>query len=234
MPIGDILRIAKETADGLAAAHERGVIHRDVKPSNIWLEGERRRVKIVDFGLAHERYSDVRLTQTGKVIGTPGYMSPEQVENKSIDQRSDLFSLGCVLYLLATGRDAFHGETAFDTIRAVVQDEPAPINPSGKMPAEFIALVMRLLAKKPSDRPTNASEVSKQLQTIREGRRQASIAASRSRSAAARSAGQVAKPGGDPYCRRLHRRPGCGQRLADDRVEEAGVFPRRQHFRRET
>jgi len=167
MPINDTLRIAKEIADGLAAAHERGVIHRDVKPSNIWLEGERRRVKIVDFGLARERYSDVRLTQTGKVVGTPGYMAPEQVENKPVDQRSDLFSLGCLLYLMATGRDAFHGETTFDTLRAVVQDEPAPIPASKKLPADFISLVMRLLSKKPGDRPLSAMEVSKTLQSIR-------------------------------------------------------------------
>ena len=166
LSVPEVLRIAKEIADGLAAAHERGVVHRDIKPSNIWLEGERRRVKIVDFGLAREQDADVRLTQTGRIVGTPGYMSPEQVENRPISPSSDLFCLGCVLYRLCTGRDAFKGETSFDTLRSLVQDQPPTIR-SSRLPAEFVELVMQLLAKKPTQRPSSAREVSETIQAIR-------------------------------------------------------------------
>jgi serine/threonine protein kinase len=167
MPIADVLRIGKEICDGLAAAHDHGLIHRDIKPSNIWLEAGRKRVKIVDFGLARDQFADVRITQTGRVVGTPGYMSPEQVESKEVGPRSDLFSLGCLLYRMASGHDAFKGETAFDTLRSVVQDEPLPIAPSDKAPAEFIALLDQLLRKKPDERPASGAAVSKRLQAIR-------------------------------------------------------------------
>lgn len=96
IPPSDVLRIGWELASGLAAAHDKGLIHRDIKPSNIWLEGPQRRVKILDFGLARNERDDQHLTQTGTVLGTPSYMSPEQARSDKVDVRSDLFRLGCV------------------------------------------------------------------------------------------------------------------------------------------
>ncbi len=105
--LAQILRIGREIAEGLAAAHDRGLIHRDVKPGNIWLDSDHKdRVKILDFGLARVGAEDVHLTRTGVVVGTPAYMSPEQAGGEKVDARTDLFSLGCVLYRLCTGRYA--------------------------------------------------------------------------------------------------------------------------------
>src|SRR5262249_39596456 len=99
LSVTDILRIARETAEGLAAAHQHGLIHRDIKPANLWLEGDKKRVKILDFGLARADKGDVALTQSGAIMGTPQYMAPEQAAGKKdIDHRCDLFSLGCMLY----------------------------------------------------------------------------------------------------------------------------------------
>src|SRR5262249_684386 len=103
LELQEILRIGMQTATGLAAAHAQGLVHRDIKPANILLENGVERVKITDFGLARAG-SEASLTQTGFVAGTPQYMSPEQAEGKVIDQRSDLFSLGSVLYAMCTGQ----------------------------------------------------------------------------------------------------------------------------------
>ena len=98
LPLPEVLRIGRETAEGLAAAHSRGLVHRDVKPANIWLEEGRGRVRIVDFGLARGAEPDAQFTQAGAVIGTPAYMAPEQANGTAVDARCDLFSLGAVLY----------------------------------------------------------------------------------------------------------------------------------------
>src|SRR5262249_24075084 len=112
LPVADLLSIGRETALGLAAAHKRGLIHRDIKPANIWLEAQAGepgpfdtagRVKILDFGLARSSAQEGQITQQGTILGTPEYMAPEQVEGRSLDHRCDLFSLGCVLYRMATG-----------------------------------------------------------------------------------------------------------------------------------
>jgi WD40 repeat protein len=158
LPLPEVLRIGQETADGLAAAHARGLIHRDIKPGNLWLEGERTRVKILDFGLARSMGEQARLTQSGAILGTPAYMAPEQVEGKQIDPRCDLFSLGCVLYRLCTGELPFKGTDTISTLFAVATHHPpAPheVNPES-VPQELSDLIMRLLAKKPEDRPASA------------------------------------------------------------------------------
>src|SRR5581483_5366773 len=102
-----VLRIGREIALGLAAAHERGIVHRDIKPSNIWLEGDGGRVKLLDFGMAHVKRDDGKITLQGTVLGTPAYMAPEQARGDDIDARADLFSLGCILYQLITGKSPF-------------------------------------------------------------------------------------------------------------------------------
>ena len=110
LPAAEAVRIGREIARGLAAAHEGGLIHRDIKPANIWLEQPAARVKILDFGLARPTRRSDNLTQSGTILGTPAYMSPEQAHGQPVDPRSDLFSLGSVLYHLCTGKPPFSGE----------------------------------------------------------------------------------------------------------------------------
>jgi serine/threonine protein kinase len=167
LPATEALRIGRETAEGLAAAHERELIHRDIKPANLWLEGERGRVKILDFGLARAGGQDSQLTQQGTIVGTPAYMSPEQGSGKTLDGRSDLFSLGCVLYRISTGRVPFKGSDSISTLMAVATEQPRPpsqVNP--EVPTSLSNLIMRLLAKKPDDRPGTALEVVAALEAI--------------------------------------------------------------------
>src|SRR5207249_3762400 len=114
----EVVRIAREVADGLAAAHEHGLIHRDVKPANVWLEAHSQRAKILDFGLARSAGGHSGLTQTGGVVGTPEFMSPEQARGEDLDGRSDLFSLGAVLYSLCTGQKPFHGNSVMAVLTA--------------------------------------------------------------------------------------------------------------------
>src|SRR5262249_51915553 len=156
-------------AEGLAAAHRHGLIHRDVKPANLWLEtlpGEPAaaapgyRVKILDFGLARTGDGDSHLTQMGVVVGTPAYMAPEQAPAERVAARGDLFSLGCVLYKLCTGETPFPGETAIAVLASLALHNPKPVralNPD--VPPELSDLVMRLLAKEPERRPASAKEV---------------------------------------------------------------------------
>ncbi|UCD18130.1 MAG: serine/threonine protein kinase, partial [Candidatus Zixiibacteriota bacterium] len=125
LPIDRILEIALQVCRGLQAAHDKGIIHRDIKPSNILLDGHGR-VRIVDFGLAAIRGSEY-LTKTGSTLGTIGYMSPEQVRGEDIDHRSDLFSLGVVLYELITRQNPFKRDTEAATLKAVSDDLPEPL-----------------------------------------------------------------------------------------------------------
>ena len=122
----EILRIGMQAASGLAAAHAQGLVHRDVKPANILLADGVERVKLTDFGLARAA-DDASLTKTGIIAGTPQYMSPEQSRGESVDQRSDLFSLGSVLYAMCTGRAPFRAETSYGVLRRVTDEEPRPI-----------------------------------------------------------------------------------------------------------
>ena len=126
LELKELLRIGVQIASGLAAAHAQGLIHRDIKPSNIMLENELARVKITDFGLARA-VDDTRLTQYGTLAGTPSYMAPEQARGEPIDRRTDLFSLGSVLYAMATGCVAFPGESSVEVIRRVSDGDPRPI-----------------------------------------------------------------------------------------------------------
>jgi serine/threonine protein kinase/WD40 repeat protein len=167
LPVAEILRIGRETAEGLAAAHAQGLVHRDIKPANLWLEGERGRVKIVDFGLARAATDDAQITQQGAIVGTPAYMAPEQVNGHVPDARGDLFSLGCVLYRLATGEPAFRGADTIATLMAVATEQPRPpreLNP--ELPPALAELITQLLAKQPAARPSSAQAVAAALQAI--------------------------------------------------------------------
>jgi eukaryotic-like serine/threonine-protein kinase len=163
-----VLRLGREIAEGLAAAHERGLIHRDIKPGNIWLDSAHKgRVKILDFGLARSGTADVHLTHSGAIVGTPAYMSPEQARGGKVDGRCDLFSLGCVLYRLCTGTMPFTGDTTMSLLMSLGLDSPKPVgelNPD--MPVALSDLVARLLEKEPAKRPQSAREVVQAIQAI--------------------------------------------------------------------
>ncbi|VTR94265.1 urea-binding protein : Urea/short-chain amide ABC transporter, periplasmic urea/short-chain amide-binding protein OS=Rhodopirellula sallentina SM41 GN=RSSM_05980 PE=4 SV=1: Pkinase: Peripla_BP_5 [Gemmata massiliana] len=159
------LIIARDTAAGLVAAHIRGLIHRDIKPANIWIEtsgpgGTFKRARIFDFGLARRLHHETSLTSTGFIVGTPNYMSPEQAAGHEVDARADLFSLGCVMYVMLTGELPFRGKSALAVMSALANKAPDPIvakNPT--VPPAVDALVLRLLEKKPEDRVQSAAEV---------------------------------------------------------------------------
>jgi WD40 repeat protein/serine/threonine protein kinase len=154
------LRIGRETAEGLAAAHVRGLIHRDIKPANIFLEAGSDRVKIVDFGLARAAGDDARLTHTGAIMGTPAYMSPEQARGQAVDGRSDLFSLGCVLYRACTGVVPFKGPDVVSTLTALALTSPvSPRKICPDLPQPLSDLIERLLSKNPEQRPASARDV---------------------------------------------------------------------------
>jgi serine/threonine protein kinase len=159
----EILRIGKQIARGLDAAHKRGLVHRDIKPANILLEAETQRVKITDFGLARS-LEDHDLSQEGQIVGTPQYMSPEQALGDRTDHRSDLFSLGGVLYAICTGHPPLAMESALAALRGICDDTPRPIRQSNKMiPEKMAHLVNHLLDKNPDKRPQSAKEVEERL-----------------------------------------------------------------------
>jgi len=169
--ITDVARIGRDVARALAAAHRNGLVHRDVKPSNVLIEEASGTAKLTDFGAAkRERPSDQQLTMIGQRIGTPRYMAPEQVEGKSVDERTDLFALGATLYELLAGRPAFEGESVAAVYHAILFGEPRPlaeVRPDA--PAELVDLVGRLLAKAPSDRPASGDEVAAALEALASG-----------------------------------------------------------------
>src|SRR5262245_59439672 len=123
-----ILRLGKEIALGLAAVHEKGMVHRDVKPANIWLEAPTGLAKLFDFGVVCQEKTG---TPSGTVVGTPAYMAPEQARGEPVDARSDLFSLGCVLYRVVTGELPFQGPTKLDTLAALLAESPRPPEEAG-------------------------------------------------------------------------------------------------------
>jgi serine/threonine protein kinase len=159
----EILRIGMQMASGLAAAHKQGLVHRDIKPANILLENGIERVKITDFGLARAT-DDVGITQSGQIAGTPQYMSPEQAMGQQVDTRSDLFSLGSVLYTLCTGRPGFRADSTLAVMKRVCDDAPRPIGETNpEIPEWLIEIIDHLLKKKPEDRIQTAAEVAELL-----------------------------------------------------------------------
>lgn len=168
LPLREALRIGREIAEGLAAAHAVGLIHRDIKPGNLWLEAPTGRIKILDFGLARALTGDAsNLSQENAIVGTPAYMAPEQARPGRIDARADLFSLGCVLYQMTTGRRPFHGYDIISTLMSVATDTPTPVrelNPAA--PLKLSRLIDRLLAKQPEERFAGAVEVAAALRSL--------------------------------------------------------------------
>jgi serine/threonine protein kinase/tetratricopeptide (TPR) repeat protein len=169
IPPRKAVEYAQQIARGLAAAHDRGIVHRDLKPDNVFLTRDGL-VKILDFGLAREfqgsQESGSRLgslTASGTVAGTPGYMSPEQIRGKAVDQRSDLFALGAILYEMLTGQRAFRGWSPVETMMAVLQEDP-PASGGRPVPAELADIVSHCLEKNPEDRFQSARDFAFALQ----------------------------------------------------------------------
>ncbi|MCY2962889.1 MAG: SUMF1/EgtB/PvdO family nonheme iron enzyme [Planctomycetota bacterium] len=160
----EVLSIARQATLGLAAAHAQGLIHRDIKPGNILIESDlAQRVKITDFGLARAA-DDASLTRTGVVSGTPMYMSPEQATGGTIDHRSDLFSLGSVMYTIASGRPPFRASSVVAVLRRVADDRPRPLRDIlADIPEWFQAIVEKLHAKDPAARYQSAAELAEVL-----------------------------------------------------------------------
>lgn len=163
LTLKEILRIGMQAALGLSAAHAQGLVHRDIKPANILLENGIERVKLTDFGLAR-MVDDASVTQSGVIAGTPQYMSPEQARGDAIDLRSDLFSLGCVLYAMCVGHAPFRASTTMGVLKRVCEETPRPIHECNpEIPAWLVGIIDKLLAKGPDDRYQSAVEVAELL-----------------------------------------------------------------------
>lgn len=180
LPDAETLAYATQMASGVAAAHAAGIVHRDLKPLNIIITREGQ-VKILDFGLAklsapapapadaegETRTNESAVTRVGMIVGTVGYMSPEQVRGEPADARSDVFSLGCVFFKMATGKSPFARRTTVETLAAILKDAPPPLLRAGKpLRPEFEQLVLRCLAKNPGDRYQSARDLGTALQGI--------------------------------------------------------------------
>jgi serine/threonine protein kinase/lipopolysaccharide biosynthesis regulator YciM len=166
LTLEQLIDLTIQVAEGLTAAHHMGLVHRDLKPSNILVPAEGR-AKICDFGLAYAR-NKARLTRSGSTLGTAAYMSPEQVQGLDVDNQSDLFSLGAVLYELITGQLPFHGEHDAAIAYAIVHEDPAEFScGDGDIADQLRQAVTKLLAKRPVDRFASAAEFASTLRTLR-------------------------------------------------------------------
>lgn len=154
-----ILRIGMQASKGLAAAHAQGIVHRDMKPANVFLDQNVERVQLMDFGLARA-VDDASLTRSGTLAGTPQYMSPEQARAETVDHRSDLFSLGSVMYAMCTGHAPFRAESSYAVLRLITDKEPSPIreiNPD--VPEWLCSIIRKLMEKNASDRFGSALQI---------------------------------------------------------------------------
>ena len=155
----EVVRIGRQIAEGLTAAHATDLIHRDIKPGNVLLEGGQQKVKITDFGLARTA-DDASISQSGIIAGTPMYMAPEQAKGETLDQRADLFSLGSVLYQMVTGRPPFRANGMLAVMKRVAEDTPRPIREIiPETPQWLCDIIAKLHAKDPADRYQSAREV---------------------------------------------------------------------------
>ena len=169
LPLGSVLQLGIQICDGLGCAHEKGIVHRDVKPSNIFVT-RRGDAKLLDFGISKVVYSDpvepkdltltASMTQNGQVLGTAPYMSPEQAQGQPIDARSNIFSLGAVLYEMAAGLRAFNGKSPTAILADVLRGDPAPLSATNpQLPQELQRMVAKALEKDPADRYQSTTEL---------------------------------------------------------------------------
>ena len=159
LDVPEVVRIGRQIAEGLAAAHATDLIHRDIKPGNVLLEGGQQKVKITDFGLARAA-DDASISQSGIIAGTPMYMAPEQAQGETLDQRADLFSLGSVLYQMVAGRPPFRANSTVAVLKRVAEDTPRAIREIiPETPQWLCDIIAKLHAKNPDDRYQSAREV---------------------------------------------------------------------------
>ncbi|HEU4724872.1 MAG TPA: protein kinase [Candidatus Eisenbacteria bacterium] len=194
LPVSRLLELAIPISDALAAAQEKGIVHRDLKPANVMVTREGR-VKVLDFGLAKPAPQDessthdaatvtgeAPLSVAGQVMGTVPYMAPEQLRGEPVDGRTDLFSLGAMLYELSTGRRPFQGRSSADLASSILRDTPAPMSSlRGDLPADFVRVVEWCLEKNPADRAPSAKEVRNELRLVAKDTSAERIASSASR-----------------------------------------------------
>ena len=177
-PLGRFFELATPIADALATAHSRGIVHRDLKPANVMVTDEGDRVKVLDFGLAKLTETGIAdgfaempteaLTQEGLIVGTPHYMSPEQAKGEAVDQRSDIFSLGVVLYELATGQRPFQGASSIELLSSVIKDSPPTVSEvKPDLPRHLGRVIGRSLEKAPVDRYQTARDIYNELKALR-------------------------------------------------------------------
>ncbi|MEL7496599.1 MAG: protein kinase [Planctomycetota bacterium] len=160
LPPDEAVQLSRQIADGLAAAHEFEMIHRDIKPANIWIPENGEAARILDFGLVRVTDENPQLTCTGMIAGTPCYMSPEQSRGESLDPRSDLFSLGCLMYQCTTGKLPFHHDNALATLQAIQRQQPEhPCRIDPAIPKPLGDLILQLLEKSRHRRPVSAGAV---------------------------------------------------------------------------
>lgn len=201
LPLAEALRIAREAAEGLAVAHDKGLVHRDVKPANIWLEsrsGRPPRIKLLDFGIARMVAPHSGLTFHGQILGTPMFMAPEQAAGVPVDGRADLYSLGCVLFQMLTGQPPFAADgpdTRLFLKQVIKGDAPRIAQVVPELPPPVAQLIQELLARNPDDRPANARVVVERLRALE---------------AEGRAGTTAARPAPAPsLARRLARQPGA-------------------------
>src|ERR1700674_4011745 len=171
LPFKKVIAIGSGIADGLAAAHAAGIVHRDLKPENVMITSDGT-PKILDFGLVKNRAStditnsstEMRVSSAGTILGTAGYMSPEQARGEEVDFRTDQFSLGLILYEMATGKNPFRRATPVETLAAILNEEAPPL--TDKFPEPFIWIVERCLAKSPADRYGSTSDLAYELRRL--------------------------------------------------------------------
>jgi serine/threonine protein kinase len=157
------LKIGEQVLEGLKAAHSKGILHRDIKPSNVLIERFPDRVKLSDFGLARS----VMLEEEDRAIGTPQFSSPEQIKGEAVNQQTDFFGFGCLLYSMLVGQSPFAGTSRVQTIQLTIESNPEPLSHFGlSVPDTLQNLLDRLLAKSPANRPSNIDEVLESIRTV--------------------------------------------------------------------
>ncbi len=176
LPLAEALALTREAAEGLAVAHAAGLVHRDVKPSNLWLEalpgGPFKRVKLIDFGIARSTQTSSGLTEEYAILGTPHYMAPEQAAGLPLDARADLYSLGCVLFRMLAGQAPIAGENTLAVLRAVTQGQAlASLAEARHLPPAVAGLLRELLAVSPDDRPASAAVLIERLRRLEQDQR---------------------------------------------------------------